>query len=155
MKVSEYVSERILSPRQEHKATNGYQNCAVIRANAQRDLPHYFRKGQLRRIFFLFPDPHFKACNHRRRIISAQLLDEYAYLLRKGGMVYTITDVEELGRWMKDHLDAHPLFARVEDEELEAIDDKVIRRPFVPMPVVPLSVPCIPGPPCTFASSCT
>ena len=44
-------------------------------------------------------DPHFKAANHRRRIIQRTLLAEYAYLLRPGGLLYTITDVEDLGNW--------------------------------------------------------
>ncbi len=44
-------------------------------------------------------DPHFKASNHRRRIIQRTLLAEYAYLLRPGGLLYTITDVEDLGNW--------------------------------------------------------
>jgi hypothetical protein len=33
-------------------------------------LPHFLEKGQLEKIFFCFPDPHFKAKNHRRRIIT-------------------------------------------------------------------------------------
>lgn len=44
-------------------------------------------------------DPHFKAANYRRRIIQRTLLAEYAYLLRPGGLLYTITDVEDLGNW--------------------------------------------------------
>ncbi len=63
-------------------------------------------------------DPHFKACNHRRRIITTTLVDEYAYFLDHGGLLYTITDVEELGQWMQRHLDAHPLFVRLTEEEL-------------------------------------
>lgn len=34
------------------------------------------------------------------------------------GILYTITDVQELGEWMKAHLDAHPLFHPLTDEEL-------------------------------------
>jgi len=44
----------------------------------------------------LLQDPHFKATNHRRRIISAQLLAEYAFLLAPGGRLYTATDVQEV-----------------------------------------------------------
>jgi tRNA (guanine-N7-)-methyltransferase len=35
-------------------------------------------------------------------------------------VLYTITDVEELGTWMKEKLDAHPMFERISDEALEA-----------------------------------
>ena len=48
-------------------------------------------------------DPHFKAANHRRRIINTTLVTEYAYLLAPGGWLYTITDVEDLGNWMVSH----------------------------------------------------
>lgn len=47
------------------------------------------------------------------------LLAEYAYVLRPGGIVYTITDVEDLHLWMVQHLEAFPLFKRIPDEELE------------------------------------
>lgn len=57
-------------------------------------------------------DPHFKTSNHRRRIIQTSLLAEYAYCLSVGGMLYTVTDVQELGEWMRAKLDAHPLFER-------------------------------------------
>jgi tRNA G46 methylase TrmB len=45
-------------------------------------------------------DPHFKTANHRRRIINTMLITEYAYFLAPGGMLYTITDVKDLGDWM-------------------------------------------------------
>lgn len=34
-------------------------------------------------------------------------------------MIYTITDVQELGEWMRENLDKFALFERVSDEELE------------------------------------
>ncbi|KAJ9509452.1 hypothetical protein QJQ45_001904 [Haematococcus lacustris] len=117
-KVSEYVKDRIESLRAEHPGQ--YTNCSCVRTNAMKYLPHYFRKGQLTKLFFLFPDPHFKVANHRRRIINTTLLTEYAYLLAVGGMLYTITDVPELGDWMRSKLDSHPLFQRISDEELES-----------------------------------
>lgn len=36
---------------------------------------------QLRKIFFLYPDPHFKKSKHKWRIINPNLLAEYAYVL--------------------------------------------------------------------------
>ena len=39
---------------------------------------------QLSKMFFLFPDPHFKKTKHKWRIISPTLLAEYAYVLRVG-----------------------------------------------------------------------
>lgn len=118
-KVCEYVKERCLALRRDHVATGGFTNISCVRTNSMKYLLHYFRKGQLTKLFFLFPDPHFKASNHRRRIINDSLLDEYAYCLAQGGLLYSVTDVEELGAWMREKLDAHPLFERLSDEELE------------------------------------
>lgn len=97
---------------------------------------------QLSKMFFLFPDPHFKQRKHKARIISCvcplltltsttshhitscadinhdaigstTLLAEYAHVLRPSGLLYTITDVRALHEWMVAHLEAFPLFERV------------------------------------------
>ncbi|GFQ71752.1 hypothetical protein TNCT_730621 [Trichonephila clavata] len=116
VKVSDYVQERIKALRIQNPGK--YENIACLRSNAMKYLPNFFNKGQLSKMFFLFPDPHFKAKKHKWRIISPQLLSEYAYVLREGGIVYTITDVKELHEWMVKHLDEHPLFQKISDEEL-------------------------------------
>ena len=56
--VSEYVKERIAALRREQPGS--YGNIACGRTNAMKYLPNYFRRGQLEKMFFLFPDPHFK-----------------------------------------------------------------------------------------------
>ncbi|KAJ6995359.1 hypothetical protein D5086_014120 [Populus alba] len=117
-KVTEYVKERILALRTTNPGQ--YQNVSVVRTNSMKYIPNYFEKGQLTKMFFLFPDPHFKEKNHRRRVISPHLLDEYAYVLEVGGIIYSITDVEELGDWMKTCLENHPMFEALAEEELEA-----------------------------------
>jgi tRNA (guanine-N7-)-methyltransferase len=122
-KVTEYVKERISALRVANPGQ--YQNVSVVRTNSMKYLPNYFEKGQLSKMFFLFPDPHFKEKNHRRRVISKHLLDEYAYALGVGGIIYTITDVEELGEWMKACLESHPMFEALTEEELEA--DPVVK----------------------------
>lgn len=48
---------------------------------------------------------------------SNTLLAEYAYALRVGGILYTITDVKDLHIWMVKHLDEHLLFEKLTDEE--------------------------------------
>ena len=93
--VTQYVTDKIQVLRQQHKAAitdppiHHYLNVSVIRANAMKFLPNFFRKGQVRqresssmlanvadgaaqltKMFFLFPDPHFKTRKHKARIIS-------------------------------------------------------------------------------------
>ncbi|CAD6566195.1 MAG: tRNA (guanine-N(7)-)-methyltransferase (tRNA(m7G46)-methyltransferase) [Alectoria sarmentosa] len=101
--VTEYVEDRISALRSQHETSSPglYQNIACLRANTMKFLPNFFTRGQLSHIFLCFPDPHFKARKHKARIVSSTLCAEYAYVLKPGGCVYTITDVEELGEWMR------------------------------------------------------
>ncbi|XP_074917097.1 tRNA (guanine-N(7)-)-methyltransferase isoform X2 [Chelonoidis abingdonii] len=101
VKVSDYVRDRIQSLRASHPGQ--YQNIACIRSNAMKHLPNFFHKGQTK---------------HKWRIISSTLLAEYAYVLCVGGLVYTITDVEEVHEWMVRHFSGHPLFVQVPLEDL-------------------------------------
>ncbi|KAJ6259472.1 tRNA (guanine-N(7)-)-methyltransferase [Drechslerella dactyloides] len=151
--VTAYVQDRITALRTQTQSKKsgdkadvpgGYQNIGIIRGNAMKFLPNFFEKHQLSKMFFCFPDPHFKTRKHKARIISyvrsfclslfggaydtdketamwtsPTLLCEYAYILRPGGIVYSITDVEDLHKWMAKHLDEHPMFERIPEEEQE------------------------------------
>ena len=122
VKVSDYVIDRVKALRSQNK--DQYNNINCIRSNAMKYLPNFFKKAQLSKIFFLFPDPHFKKQKHKWRIISHQLLSEYAYFLRVGGLAYVATDVKELYDWMFKHFSEHPLFESIPQEE-------VVRDPIV------------------------
>jgi len=131
--VTAYVADRIAASRQEQQglpsdsseiSPGGYQNVSVIRANSMKHIPNFFSKGQLTKMFFLFPDPHFKARKQKARIITTALLAEYAFVLRPGGILYTVTDVKDLHEWMAHHLHAHPLFEYIPTEELS--DDPIL-----------------------------
>lgn len=117
VQVTQYVEDRIIALRNNHKDDPvNYQNISVLRGNAMKFLPNFFRKSQLSKMFFCFPDPHFKQRKHKARIITNTLLSEYAYVLREGGIIYTITDVKDLHEWMLKHLEEHPLFERKSKE---------------------------------------
>ncbi|XP_050345640.1 tRNA (guanine-N(7)-)-methyltransferase [Nymphalis io] len=124
VKVSDYVNDKIQALRIQ--CEDKYQNIAVLRTNAMKYLPNFFHKGQLKKMFFLYPDPHFKKAKHKWRIINKWLLSEYAYVLAEQGIVYTITDVKDLHEWMVTHFEEHPLFERISDEELK--NDKIIDK---------------------------
>ncbi|OCK78934.1 hypothetical protein K432DRAFT_383509 [Lepidopterella palustris CBS 459.81] len=117
--VTEFVQEKIRALRHQNLNTGLYQNVACLRANAMKFLPNFFAKGQLSKIFLCFPDPHFKTRKHKARIVSMTLNSEYAYVLRPGAIVYTITDVEDLHNWMVEHFVEHLSFERVGEQEQE------------------------------------
>ncbi|KAJ5779452.1 hypothetical protein N7457_007172 [Penicillium paradoxum] len=110
-----------------------FENVSAIRSNTMKFLPNFFGHHQLSKIFICFPDPHFKARKHKARIVSETLNSEYAYVLRPGGLLYTITDVEEYHHWVLRHFlhgeqpdgtagpaSSKDLFERVSEEELAA-----------------------------------
>ncbi|KAK4105209.1 hypothetical protein N658DRAFT_462215 [Parathielavia hyrcaniae] len=120
VQVTQFVEDRIKALRVQNQDAQLYRNVGVLRANTMKFLPNFFRKAQLAKVFICFPDPHFKARKHKQRIVSTTLNSEYAYVLRSGGVVYTITDVPDLHEWVVQHFEAHPSFERVSEEEQEA-----------------------------------
>ncbi|NXI38436.1 TRMB methyltransferase, partial [Galbula dea] len=124
VKVAAFTGARIRALRLAQPGH--YGNVACVRANAMKHLPHFFCKAQLSKMFFLFPDPHFKRTKHKWRIISPTLLAEYGYVLRPGGLVYTVTDVAELHEWMVKHFGEHPLFEEVPLDQLDT--DPIVSR---------------------------
>ncbi|KAF2161848.1 hypothetical protein M409DRAFT_58913 [Zasmidium cellare ATCC 36951] len=151
--VTEFVQDKITALRKQaqttsntsphtstttdHPTMNGssappppsYQNISCLRANTMKFLPNFFPRSQLHTIFLCFPDPHFKTRKHKARIVSPTLNSEYAYVLRPGGKIYTITDVEDLHCWMVEHLAGHASFERVAEEEVEGdVCVEVMRR---------------------------
>lgn len=121
-KVSDYVQKRIIALRSQ--CSGCYKNVWCLRTNAMRYIPNYINKGQLYKMFFLFPDPHFKKTKHKWRIINDALLAEYAYVCAIGAIVYIATDVKELYDWMADHFNQHPLFQQLSESEL--VGDKMV-----------------------------
>jgi tRNA (guanine-N7-)-methyltransferase len=117
--VTSYVQDKIRALRAQNPSSLAYQNISCLRANTMKFLPNFFAKAQLSKIFLCFPDPHFKQRKHKARIVSYTLNSEYAYVLKPGGMVYTITDVRDLHEWMVGHFERHESFERVGQEELE------------------------------------
>merc|ERR1719195_594176 len=115
--VTNYVGQRIRALRHGADGAPSHRNVSVLRTNAMKFLPNYFRKGQLEKLFFCFPDPHFKRKNVRRRIVSPGLLSIYAYVLAPGGLLYHATDVRDLHEWMDRCCRDHSLFEPVPDEE--------------------------------------
>ncbi|OQO12078.1 hypothetical protein B0A48_02717 [Cryoendolithus antarcticus] len=90
-------SPTAVSPSQ---VPGSYTNISVLRANTMKFLPNLFPPTSLSKIFLCFPDPHFKTRKHKARIVSPGLVSEYAYVMKPGGVAYTITDVEDLHLWM-------------------------------------------------------
>lgn len=83
-KVEEYVNQRIVALRSnsstiESTSQSSYQNIAVLRMNAMKFMPNFFKKAQLEKLFFLFPDvclSYFKSS-----ILFPHLIQFYSILV--------------------------------------------------------------------------
>jgi len=97
-KVANFVAKKANAIR----INTQYKDCmnvGVVRTNTMKTMHNYFKKESLSKIFICFADPHFKKVNHRRRIITQQLLTDYAFMMKEGGMLYEVTDVKDLHDW--------------------------------------------------------
>lgn len=129
-KVVDFAQKKALELRRNAKVENEkspplpyhhYENVWFDQLNVMKFGSNCFEKGQLSKLFFCYPDPHWKRKNIRRRIISPGLVQEYAFWLRIGGLLYTVSDVEGLEEWMVKCLDECPLFRRLSEEEIEHV----------------------------------
>lgn len=108
-KVAEYV--------QHH--TKAMPNCSVIRSNALLFLPNFFTRNSLKKIFVLFPDPHYKRKKQKGRVICRQTMQVLKYLLENDGMLYISTDVKNLFQDMCTIIESSGCFV----EEKNTLDD--------------------------------
>jgi tRNA (guanine-N7-)-methyltransferase len=64
-----------------------------------RDLIVALPNESLDRVFILFPDPWPKARHHKRRLIQAGLITDFARVLKPGGQLRFATDWADYGAW--------------------------------------------------------
>jgi tRNA (guanine-N7-)-methyltransferase len=74
----------------------GLRQVRSVFANISVDLPRVFPAGRVSRFFLNFPDPWWKARQHKRRVMSPELVAELSGLLAEGGEIYLATDVFDI-----------------------------------------------------------
>ena len=48
------------------------------------------------------------------------MLSDYSHVMKVGAKIYVITDVKDLYDWEVEHIEMHPLFERVPEEETKS-----------------------------------
>ena len=119
-----FVHDKVIAKRSIGKANN----VAAQWANTMRTLMRYIKPGTVEKIFVLFPDPHFKKRKIKWRIISPQLMDEYAFVMKRdrNARFYLVTDVKQYFDFAVPIIEQHPLFERISDEE--AMNDICLQK---------------------------
>ena len=106
----------------------GLAQVQSVFANMSVDLPRLFAPARVRRFFLNFPDPFFKAQQHKRRAVNRALFAELVGLLEPGGEVYVNTDIFDL---------ALESMAALEDETVGCFHN--LRAPWSFLPANPFS----------------
>src|SRR5262249_42675211 len=71
------------------------RNVRVACTDVRLFLPRYVAAASLQAIHVYFPDPWWKKRHHKRRVFTAEFIAECVRILRPGGQLHAVTDVEE------------------------------------------------------------
>lgn len=116
-KVVEYVEQLV----------SALPNCSVAKTNALLFLPNFFVPNSLKKIFVLFPDPHFKKKKQKFRIICRQTMGVFKYLLERDGQLYISTDVEELFKDMCQVIESTGYFTEQRSTDNDPLFERCYR----------------------------
>lgn len=90
-------------------AADGIETVRIYDDDARLLLPR-LPDASIGRLFVLFPDPWHKARHHKRRLISAETLDEFARILIPGAEFRFASDDDGYVRWTLARVTRHPSF---------------------------------------------
>jgi tRNA (guanine-N7-)-methyltransferase len=74
-------------------ARRGLRNVHSVFANLSVDLPRLFPPASVTRFHLNFPDPYWKARQHKRRVVCPALIRDLHALLAGAGEVHVATDI--------------------------------------------------------------
>jgi len=80
----------------DESARRGLGNVHCVFANMTVDLPRLFGPASVTRFHLNFPDPWFKKCQHKRRVMSRALVADLEALLAPGGEGHVATDIFDI-----------------------------------------------------------
>ena len=107
-----YVGLEIRRPMVERVngklARAGLDNVRLVCCNANMSWSDLFAGRPLRRVYVHFPDPWFKKRHHKRRVVTAEFVEQVAASLIPGGEFRFMTDFAEYAEEVAALLREHP-----------------------------------------------
>jgi tRNA (guanine-N7-)-methyltransferase len=89
-------------------AKRGLENVRVACADVRLFLPCYVAAASLQAVHVYFPDPWWKQRHQKRRLFTATFVAECVRVLRTGGQLHAVTDVEDYAAVMSALLSEQP-----------------------------------------------
>jgi tRNA (guanine-N7-)-methyltransferase len=90
------IRRELVGPANATCELRGLKHVRSVFANMTVDLPKLFAPASVNRFFLNFPDPWFKARQHKRRVMSPELVLQLHELLTSDGEIYVNTDIFDL-----------------------------------------------------------
>ncbi len=90
------IRRELVGPANAACDARGLAQVRSVFANMTVDLPRLFPRGSVSRFFLNFPDPWFKARQHKRRVMSPELALQLHELLVPEGEIYVNTDIFDI-----------------------------------------------------------
>jgi tRNA (guanine-N7-)-methyltransferase len=89
-------------------AKRSLRNVRVACADVRLFLPRTVAAESLQAVHVYYPDPWWKKRHHKRRVFTAEFVAECVRILRPGGQLHAVTDVEEYATVMTALLSEQP-----------------------------------------------
>ncbi|RUL86873.1 tRNA (guanosine(46)-N7)-methyltransferase TrmB [Tautonia sociabilis] len=100
----------------------GLRNVRVVAGDAQKFLDEFVPDRSVEVLHVYFPDPWWKKRHRKRRVVNERFVSRAAQVVRLGGELRVMTDVEEYFREIVDVLGEHPAFEAIDESRVEAGD---------------------------------
>ena len=103
-------------------------NVRMVVADGAQGLAVLFDDASVSELWTFFADPWHKKRHHKRRLVGTDFADVVAARLVPGGVWRLATDWEDYALWMREHLDAHPLFVNVHDGWAPRLEERPVTK---------------------------
>ena len=105
----------------------GLGNVRVVAGDAQKFLDEFVPERSVDVLHVYFPDPWW---HRKRRVVNERFVDRASKIVRMGGELRVMTDVEEYFREIVELVRAHPAFEARDESRVEAGDSWQIQTNF-------------------------
>ncbi len=99
-------------------AKRGLGNVRLVQADARLFLRDFVTDGSVQAVHVYFPDPWWKKRHQKRRVFTPEFAGQCERVLRAGGHLYVVTDVEQYFQVMTHLVAERPGLRRLPPPEL-------------------------------------
>jgi tRNA (guanine-N7-)-methyltransferase len=100
------------------------KNVRLVKADARYFLASHVASQSCQALHLYFPDPWWKKRHLKRRLVTSEFANQSERVLRLGGRLHVVTDVEEYFNLIKATIWEHTKLRLVPDNETRGLDHR-------------------------------